>query len=151
MNRNIYVTLSVIIMIFAVIITAGIALREKGWFKTSAIGFGIKAAMDEKAEMTWITGPIVVNLPGGSEESVSRVNIKIETDNAKVYDELEVLRPKIRDGITDIVSSKSYADISGEGNKQAIAKEIENMANAFLKAGKIRRVAFREYYYVSQP
>ncbi len=151
MNRRIYATLALIVMIFAVVIVSGITMREKGWFRNLAVGVGLKAPTDGKASMAWITGPIVVNLPGGSEESVSRVNVKVETDNPQVYDELEMLKPKIRDGIIDIVSSNNYEEIGSEGSKQKRAKEIEDMVNSHLKTGKVRRVVFREYYFVPQP
>lgn len=147
MDRGIYTILTCMVVIFAMLIVIGVNMQEKGWIRHWAVKFGMKAPTSGDADRTWVTGSINVNLPGGNEESGSRVNIKMETADSKVYKELEMLKPKIQDGIIDIVSSKSYTEISGEGSKQKMAKEIEDTVNSYLKTGKIHGVVFREYYF----
>jgi flagellar FliL protein len=64
-----------------------------------------------------------------------------------VQEEIEKLKPKIRDIIIIIVSSKTYAQISAKEGKDQLRDEIRDQVNLFLTKGQIQKVYFTEFIF----
>lgn len=89
----------------------------------------------------------LVNLSGSRGRKLAKVNMEMEVSNDEVQEEIEKLKPKIRDIIIIILSSKSYAQVSTKEGKNALRDEIRDQVNLFLTKGRIKRVYFTEFIY----
>lgn len=93
----------------------------------------------------WSLGSIIVNLLDNEGERYLKVNIQIELSNPECAAELDILKPKIMDGILDLLSSKSYKEIVGFEGKQHLRDEISLRLNNYLSKGRIAHVYFTEF------
>jgi flagellar FliL protein len=57
------------------------------------------------------------------------------------------VKPKIRDIIIIVLSSKTYAEVSTKEGKDELREEIRDKVNLFLTKGQINRVYFTEFIY----
>lgn len=89
----------------------------------------------------------LVNLAGSRGQKLAKINMELEVNNDEVQKEIEKLKPKIRDIIIIIVSSKTYAQVSVKEGKDALREEIRDQVNLFLTKGQINRVYFTEFIY----
>ena len=64
-----------------------------------------------------------------------------------VQNEIDELKPKIRDIVIIILSSKTYAQVSAKEGKDSLREEIRDKVNLFLTKGRIERVYFTEFIY----
>jgi flagellar FliL protein len=87
----------------------------------------------------------LVNVSGTRGRKLVKINMELEVTNAEVQEEVEKIKPKIRDYIIIITSSKTYAEISSKEGKDALREEIKNQLNLFLTKGKITKVYFTEF------
>jgi flagellar FliL protein len=89
----------------------------------------------------------LVNLAGSRGQKLAKINMELEVNNDEVQKEIEKLKPKIRDIIIIILSSKTYAQVSSKEGKDALREEIRDQVNLFLTKGAINRVYFTEFIY----
>lgn len=89
----------------------------------------------------------LVNLAGSRGQKLAKINMELEVNNDEVQKEIEKLKPKIRDIIIIILSSKNYAQVSSKNGKDALREEIRDQVNLFLTKGQINRVYFTEFIY----
>ncbi len=87
----------------------------------------------------------LVNISGSRGRKLVKINMELEVTNAEVQDEIEKIKPKIRDYIIIIVSSKTFAEVSTKEGKDALRDEIKNQLNLFLTKGQIVKVYFTEF------
>lgn len=87
----------------------------------------------------------LVNLSGAHGRKLLKINMELEVNNGEVQEEIEKIKPKIRDYIIIIVSSKSFAEVSTKEGKDALREEIKNQINLFLTKGQINKVFFTEF------
>lgn len=87
----------------------------------------------------------LVNISGSRGRKLVKMNMELEVTNAEVQEEVEKIKPKIRDYIIIIASSKTFAEISTKEGKDALREEIKNQINLFLTKGQIERVYFTEF------
>jgi flagellar FliL protein len=87
----------------------------------------------------------LVNLSGAHGRKLLKVNMELEVNNAEVQEEIEKIKPKIRDYIIIIISSKTFAEVSTKEGKDALREEIKNQINLFLTKGQINKVFFTEF------
>lgn len=87
----------------------------------------------------------LVNVSGSRGRKLVKINMELEVTNAEVQEEVEKIKPKIRDYIIIIVSSKTYSEISTKEGKDALRDEIKNQINLFLTKGQISKVYFTEF------
>lgn len=87
----------------------------------------------------------LVNVSGTRGRKLVKINMELEVTNAEVQEEVEKIKPKIRDYIIIITSSKTFAEISSKEGKDALREEIKNQLNLFLTKGKITKVYFTEF------
>lgn len=87
----------------------------------------------------------LVNVSGSRGRKLVKINMELEVTNAEVQEEVEKIKPKIRDYIIIIVSSKTFGEISTKEGKDALREEIKNQINLFLTKGQINKVYFTEF------
>jgi flagellar protein FliL len=89
----------------------------------------------------------LVNLSGAHGRKILKINMELEVSNGEVQEEIDKIKPKIRDYIIIIVSSKSFAEISTKEGKDSLREEIKNQLNLFLTKGQINKVFFTEFIF----
>jgi flagellar FliL protein len=89
----------------------------------------------------------LVNLSGAHGRKLLKINMELEVSNADVQEEIEKIKPKIRDYIIIILSSKSFAEVSSKDGKDTLREEIKNQINLFLTKGQINKVFFTELFF----
>jgi flagellar protein FliL len=89
----------------------------------------------------------IINLAGAHGRKILKLNMELEVNNGEVQEEIEKIKPKIRDYIIIIVSSKSFAEVSAKEGKDALREEIRNQLNLFLTKGRINKVFFTEFLF----
>ena len=153
-------TLFIILAIFNMLVVAGVgymvytAQQQKEAQPTidDVIG-GEASTQAEEAQQDDFIGTVipletfVVNLSGSRGRKLARINMEIEVSGGDVQVEIDKLKPKIRDHIIIILSSKTYAEISNEDGKNNLREEIKDQLNLFLTKGQIKRVYFTEFIY----
>jgi len=87
----------------------------------------------------------LVNVSGSRGRKLVKIAMELELTNPQVQEEVEKIKPKIRDYIIIIISSKSFAEISTKEGKDALREEIKNQINLFLTKGQINKVYFTEF------
>lgn len=87
----------------------------------------------------------LVNVSGSRGRKLVKMNMELEVSNAEVQEEVEKIKPKIRDYIIIIASSKTFNEISTREGKDALREEIKNQINLFLTKGQINKVYFTEF------
>ena len=114
---------------------------------------GEKHAQEEEATKQDFIGKLIpletflVNLSGSRGRKLIKINMELEVDGDEVQAEIEQLKPKIRDIIIVILSSKTYAQIATTEGKDILRSEIKDQVNLFLTKGQIKRVYFTELIY----
>ncbi len=83
-----------------------------------------------------------VNLADSRGSHFAKVDVAIEVDDAFVKDDLNKLRPKIRDFINVVLSSKTYEQIESTDGREFLREEIRNKVNGYLSRGQIKNVFF---------
>lgn len=112
---------------------------------------GEKKAQLEDAEKQEFIGKLIpletflVNLSGSRGRKLMKINMELEVDNQEVIAEVEQIKPKIRDIIIIILSSKTYQQIADRAGKDMLRDEIRDQVNLFLTKGQIKRVYFTEF------
>ena len=89
----------------------------------------------------------LINLIGDRGRKLVKVNMEFEVKGEGIVDELVKLKPRVRDMIITIVSSKVYKDISSKEGKELLRNEIKDQVNLFLTKGKIDKVFFTQFVY----
>lgn len=89
----------------------------------------------------------LVNLAGSRGQKLAKINMELEVNNDDVQKEIDKVKPKIRDIIIIILSSKTYAEVSTKEGKDELREEIRDKVNLFLTKGQINRVYFTEFIY----
>jgi flagellar FliL protein len=105
----------------------------------------------EDAENKQFIGKLVplesflVNLSGSRGRKLAKINMELEVSNVEVQEEIQQLKPKIRDIIIIILSSKTFAQVSTPEGKEQLREEIRDQVNLFLTKGQITKVYFTEF------
>ncbi len=142
--------LIVIILVALVVIGAGVAagLYFFGFKKDAATK---KAGTEEKKGSAplvgalWSLEPFIVNLADNKGERYLKVVMQFELSEPAVSAALDMLKPKIRDNIIDLLTIKTYAELMEPDGKQALRNEIILRINALLEKGRVVNVYFTEF------
>ncbi len=93
----------------------------------------------------WPMDPFIVNLIDNEGERYLKVVMQLELSDQLALEELNLLKPKIRDSILDLLSAKTFKEMIDPIGKQRLRDEIALRANGFLTKGKIVKVYFTEF------
>ncbi len=86
----------------------------------------------------------LVNLAGNHGRKLVKLNMELEIDGEGAQQEINRLKPKIRDIIIILLSSKSYGEMMNRKGKEELKNEIRNQVNLFLTKGQIRSIYFTQ-------
>ena len=89
----------------------------------------------------------LVNLAQSRGRKLAKINMEFEVSSDEVQQEIEKLKPRIRDMVIMIVSDKSLVQVSSKEGKDALREEIRNQVNLFLTKGQIKNVYFTEFIF----
>lgn len=101
-----------------------------------------KATTDET---NYIKESFTVNLADADTQHFALVDVTIEVPNAFVKAEVEKNRPKIRDFIVILLSSKSLDEVSNPDGREFLREEIRTKIDGFLTKGEIKTVLFEKF------
>jgi len=93
----------------------------------------------------WSLDPFIVNLLDNNGERYLKVVMQLEVGDPSVIQELDLVKPRVRDGILDLLSSKTLADLSDAAGKQRLREEIILRVNNAISRGRISKVYFTEF------
>ena len=89
--------------------------------------------------------PFLVNLAEPGRPRFLKVVLNLELDSPAVSAELDGLKPKIRDALLTLLSSKTVGDLVTMADKERLRNEIIHRINSFVSAGKVAEVYFVEF------
>jgi len=127
-----------------ILIAGGIA---GGWFyfQHAKDGKENKKTEKEAPAVLWAMDPFIVNLADNTGERYLKVVMQLEVSGQEDAKALDELKPKFRDCILDILSSKTYGELMDVNGKQRLRDDIGVKLNTLLTKGKIKRVYFTEF------
>ncbi|GAB4263583.1 MAG: hypothetical protein Kow0092_14640 [Deferrisomatales bacterium] len=89
--------------------------------------------------------PFLVNLADPGRPRFLKVVVQLEIDADPVSEELDILRPKVRDALLTLLSSKNSAELVTIGDKERLRNEIIHRINSFLARGKVVEAYFTDF------
>jgi flagellar FliL protein len=89
--------------------------------------------------------PFLVNLADPGRSRFLKIVVQLELDADPVSAELDALKPKVRDALLTLLSSKGSADLVTVADKERLRNEILHRLNAFLTVGRVIEVYFTEF------
>lgn len=87
----------------------------------------------------------VVNLSDPGRPRFLKLVMDVELENEKSKNEIEMIKPKARDSIITLLSSKTTEELSTVGDKQKLKNEILHRLNSLMTSGKVREVYFTDF------
>jgi flagellar protein FliL len=153
-------TLFIILTIVNMVVVLGIgAMLYLGQKKKAAepgidnVIKGESTTQTEEAKNTEFIGKLVpmetflVNLAQSRGRKLAKINMEFEVSSDQVQQEIEKLKPRIRDMVIMIISDKNLAEISSKEGKDKLREEIRNQVSLFLTKGQIKNVYFTEFIF----
>ena len=114
---------------------------------------GESHTQEEEGKNTEFIGKLIpmetflVNLAQSRGRKLAKLNMEFEVTSDEVQQEIEKLKPRIRDMVIMIITDKSLAQVSSKEGKDALREEIRNQVNLFLTKGQIKNVYFTEFIF----
>ncbi len=93
----------------------------------------------------WAMDALVINLADNNGERYLKLVMQLELTSPDASKELDILKPKFRDSIVDLLSNKTYKDLADNIGKQRLRDEVMLRGNSMLMQGKINKVYFTEF------
>ncbi len=137
-NLKWIVIILALVMVIAVSTAAGLYFFMK---KETA-----KPAVPQQPTVaTWPMEAFIVNIADTNGERYLKVVIQLEVNDQLVVPELEQLKPRLRDSILDLLTSKTYRDLIDVSGKQRLREDIAGRINNTLSKGKVTKVYFTDF------
>lgn len=138
----------IIIIVVIVVVLGGAGAGAYFFlFKSKAPAVDKKPAEHAKPQVT-IFCPLdafIVNLNDNDGERYLKVVMQLELSDQPALDELNLLKPKVRDSILDLLTVKTYKEMMDPIGKQRLRDEIAYRTNGYLTKGKVLKVYFQEF------
>lgn len=93
----------------------------------------------------WPMDAFVINIAETNGERYLKIVIQLEVSDPGVGAELEQFKPRIRDNILDLLTSKTYKDLMDMAGKQRLREDIAGRINNILQWGKVTKVYFTDF------
>lgn len=93
----------------------------------------------------WTLDPFIVNLMDNGGERYLKIIMQCEVSDPTIIAELDLVKPRVRDSILDLLSSKTLADLADTPGKQRLREEIILRVNNSISRGRIAKVYFTEF------
>lgn len=139
--------LIIIIAVIVVLLAGGGAAAYFFYFKAKAATAEKNPVAQEKPQMSvfWPMEPFIVNLVDNEGERYLKVVMQFELSDKMMAEEMKLMSPKLRDGILDLLTSKTYKEMIDPLGKQRLRDEIAMRINMTVKSGKVLKVYFTEF------
>lgn len=98
-----------------------------------------------KPEDLIIKESFTANLKDPKGRHFAKIDVEIEVPDAFVKEEVNRLRPKIRDFILNVLTSKTFEEVESLDGRNFLKEEIRNKINGYLARGEIRNVYFTQF------
>jgi flagellar FliL protein len=137
----------IIIGIVTVVVLGGGASAAFLLLKSGAPADGKKPAELNKPVVAvfYPLDPYIVNLIDNEGERYLKVVMQLELSDPSVVEELNLVKPRLRDAILDLLSAKTYKEMMDPLGKQRLRDEIMMRGNMFTTKGKVTKVYFTEF------
>ena len=89
--------------------------------------------------------PFIINLQDNQGERYLKLIMQFEISDSLGVKELDMLKPKVRDNILDLLSAKTYKELMDVSGKQRLREEIIMRLNSIVTTAKITKVYFTEF------
>jgi flagellar FliL protein len=93
----------------------------------------------------WPMEAFVINIADTNGERYLKVVIQLEISDSQIIPDLEQLKPRLRDSILDLLTSKAYKDLMDQAGKQRLREDLAGRVNNILERGKVTKVYFTEF------
>ncbi|MBF0552118.1 MAG: flagellar basal body-associated FliL family protein [Deltaproteobacteria bacterium] len=87
----------------------------------------------------------IVNLAEATGDRYLKVTMQLKMSDNSAKEELEKRMPQIRNDIIEMLTSKTYAQVSNYGGKELLRRQISAKINAILSNGKVLQIYFTEF------
>jgi len=134
-----------IIGIAVILIVAGGITGGIFYFNNFSNGNENQKKEKASASILWPMEPFIVNLADNTGDRYLKAVIQLEVSDQENTVVLDQLKPKFRDCVLDILSSKSYRELMDISGKQRLREDIAFKLNSILSKGRIMRVYFTEF------
>lgn len=117
---------------------------EKGE-KGEKEGHGGGAAAHSGMGPVFAMEPFTVNLADQGRARYIKLVLQAEMETQAAADQLEGVKPKVRDSVLMLLSSKTAAEVTSVEGKETLRNEIIRRLNSFVTQGKVTEVYFTEF------
>lgn len=93
----------------------------------------------------WPMDTFIVNLADNDGERYLKLILQLELSDANCASELDQLKPKLRDNVLGLLTTKQFKDVSTYEGKQRLKEEIAMRLNNLLTRGRIVQVYFTDF------
>jgi len=93
----------------------------------------------------WPMEPFIVNLADNQGDRYLKAVLELEVSDQACLAELNQIKPKLRDNILDLLTAKTYRDLTDIAGKQRLRDEIGMRLNSFLGSCKVTKVYITEF------
>ncbi len=121
------------------------ALEGKEEHKEGGEGEHKEGGADAAAPSNFIKESFTVNLAESGGSHFAKVDVEIEVEEDNVREEVNRMKPRIRDFIVTVLSSKTYDQIESVDGRDFLREEIRNKINGYLSRGQIKNVYFTQF------
>jgi flagellar protein FliL len=138
----------IIIILIIVIVLGGAGAGAFFFFsKSKASSVDKKSSEQAKPQVAifWPMDPFIVNLIDNEGERYAKIVIQLELSDQGVIEELNLIKPKVRDNILDLLSAKNYKEMMDPLGKQRLREEVALRVNSHLSKGKVLKVYFTDF------
>lgn len=89
--------------------------------------------------------PFIINIAETNGERYLKIVIQLEISDPAVGAEIEQLKPRIRDSILDLLTPKTYKELTDLSGKQRLREDVAGRINNILQRGKVTKVYFTDF------
>lgn len=132
----------ILVLLAVVILGAG---GGAGWYFLIHKGTAKPAAPEPVVLTIWPMDPFIVNIAEADGSRYLKLVVQMEVSDKGALAELEQLKPRLRDSILDLLTSRSYKDLVDLSGKQRLREDIAGRVNNALSRGKITKVYFTDF------
>jgi len=93
----------------------------------------------------WPMEPFIINIQDSGSDRYLKLVVQLEISDAQGVKDLDLLKPRLRDNILELLGAKTYRELMDTTGKQRLREEIAMRLNSFLTSTKVTRVYFTEF------
>lgn len=134
---------------WVVIALAGVLLLgaagAAGWYFLGQQGAAKPAEAKPVTLAIWPMDPFIVNIAEAGGDRYLKLVIQLEVSDKAISAELDQLKPRLRDTILDLLTSRAHKDLVDLAGKQRLREDIAGRVNNILSKGKVTKVYFTDF------